>query len=108
MNVLHSFLIVAVTALATFATRATPFILFSRKEREVPKVVLRLSDLLPPAVMAILVVYSLKEVSFSHLSLWVKELSAALVTLLIHLYKRNTLLSILVGTVLYMILVQYF
>ncbi len=62
--------------------------------------------MLPAAIIAILVVYCLKNVNFLVGSRGVPELAAVLAVILLHLWKRNTLLSIGVGTVVYMFLVQ--
>ena len=106
MSLLHSFLIVLITALATLSTRAVPFLLFGNKNKPVPKTILLLGKVLPPAVMATLVVYSLKHISFGAPSLWENELIGVAVTVAIHLWRGNTLLSIGIGTIAYMVLVQ--
>ncbi|MGI6433044.1 MAG: branched-chain amino acid transporter permease [Sphaerochaetaceae bacterium] len=108
MNLLFSLAIVAVTAVSTLATRAAPFLLFGGKTKKLPPLIERLGRVLPPAVMAILVVYSIKEISFATPQGWVKEILAIALTVLVHLIKRNTLLSICCGTALYMVLVQGF
>ena len=96
---------VAVIALVTAAIRFLPFWVF-RGGRPVPTVVEKLGRVLPAAIMGMLVVYCLKGVSLSALSGWVPALVACLVTGALHIWKRNTLLSIIGGTVCYMILVQ--
>ena len=96
---------IAVMALITFLTRAAPFLLFGRGNQP-PKVVLYLGQVLPPAVIAMLIVYCLREVSFAQAPLWVPQLIAAAVVVGLHLWKRNNLLSIFGGTALYMLLVQ--
>jgi branched-subunit amino acid transport protein AzlD len=106
MNIGFSLLIVLVTALGTLATRAMPFVLFGNRKRTIPEAILFLGKVLPPAVMAALVIYSLKHVSFLDNSLWMNEAIAVSVTALIHVWRKNTLLSIGVGTLVYMVLVQ--
>lgn len=106
MNYRYAALIVLVTALGTIATRALPFIMFGNSKREIPKAVLYLGRVLPSAVMAALVVYSLKHISFISVSQWVNEIIAVAATAAIHAWRRNTLLSIGIGTVLYMVLTQ--
>lgn len=96
---------IAVMAVITFLTRALPFLLFGRGER-VPRVVLYLGQYLPPAVIAMLIVYCLRGVTFSQPGGWLPTLIACGAVVLLHLWKRNNLLSILGGTVLYMVLVQ--
>lgn len=104
MNV-HSVWIVAVAALVTALIRFAPFLVF-RGGRETPAVVLRLGKLLPCAVMAMLVVYCLRSVDFFGASHALPEIIAAAVIVGLHIWRRNTLLSILAGTVVYMLLVQ--
>lgn len=97
---------IAVMAVVTFLTRALPFLLFGRGNRA-PKVVLYLGKYLPPAVIAMLIVYCLRGVSFTAASGWAPSLIAGLVVVGLHLWKKNDLISILGGTVLYMVLVQW-
>ena len=96
---------IAVMALVTFLTRALPFVLFDRGEHP-PKVVMYLGQVLPPAIIAMLIVYCLKGVSFATLAGWVPSLLAGGTAVLLHLWKGNDLLSIFGATVLYMVLVQ--
>ena len=96
---------IAVMAVVTFMTRALPFLLFDRGEHP-PKLVLYLGRVLPPAIIAMLIVYCLKGVAFTTLGGWVPPLIAGLTAVLLHLWKGNDLLSIFGATVLYMILVQ--
>ena len=100
LDTIHSLIIVAMVALATQITRWTPFLLFSG-DKKLPKVVEDLGRLLPPAMMGLLVVYSL--LGGSH---GIPEAIAVAVTAGLHLWRRNTLLSILAGTICYMLLVQ--
>ena len=105
MTNLQVFVSIVVMAAVTLLTRALPFLLFDRGE-EPPKVVLYLGRVLPPAVIAMLIVYCLRTMSFAALGSWVPYVAAGLVTVGLHLWKRNDLLSIFGGTVLYMFLVQ--
>ena len=101
----HAIAILALVAVCTLLTRAIPFWVLGGKQ-ELPPTVKYLGSVLPPAIMAILVVYCLKGVNILEGSHGIPEaLSIALVVVL-HLWKRNTLLSIGAGTVLYMLLVQ--
>ena len=102
----HAVVLVLVVAFFTLLTRAFPFIVLGGK-REVPPMVKYLGNVLPPAIMMILVVYCLKNINFLMGSRGIPELLAIAAVVLLHLWRRNTLLSIGVGTVLYMILVQY-
>ena len=105
MSDLHSVALVLVMAFVTFATRAIPFLLFDR-EKEPPAVVMRLSRTLPPAIMAMLVVYCLKDVSFASAGGWIPAAMACAAVVALQLWKGNDLLSIFGGTGLYMFLVQ--
>ena len=96
---------IAVMAVVTFLTRALPFLLFGRGNK-VPRVVLYLGKYLPPAVIAMLIVYCLRGMSFAQASGWAPSLIAAVAVVALHLWRKNNLLSILGGTVIYMVLVQ--
>ncbi|MFA5571255.1 MAG: branched-chain amino acid transporter permease [Sphaerochaetaceae bacterium] len=103
----YSLAIVAVTALFTLLTRALPFLIFGTKGRELPSSIRFIGSVLPSSVMIILVIYSIKDISFLSLGGWVYEVVAMGVTIATHLLKRNTLVSIIVGTITYMLLVQH-
>ena len=96
---------IAVMAAVTFFTRALPFLLFDRGDHP-PKIVLYLGRVLPPAIIAMLIVYCLKGVTFTTLGGWAPPLAASLAAVLLHLWKGNDLLSIFGATVFYMVLVQ--
>ena len=68
--------------------------------------VLYLGRVLPPAVIAMLIVYCLRTVNFTAAANWLPQLIACLAVVGLHLWKRNNLLSIFGGTLLYMVLVQ--
>ena len=101
----HAVLLIAVSALVTALIRFAPFLVF-RGGRETPAVILRLGKLLPCAVMSMLVVYCLRNMNFVGASHALPEIIAAAVVVLLHVWRRNTLLSIVAGTVVYMLLVQ--
>ena len=96
---------IAVMAVVTFLTRALPFLLFDRGDHP-PTLVLYLGQVLPPAIIAMLIVYCLKGISFASPAGWVPSLLAGGAAVLLHLWKGNDLLSIFGATVLYMVLVQ--
>lgn len=97
---------VFIMAAVIFLTRAFPFIVFSRHK---PTGVLQLiAEILPPMVMAILVIYSLKDITFSAPQHWFPQLLATTLTVLLHLWKRNSMISIFGGTALYMVLLNFF
>lgn len=100
-----SFLIILVVAVTTFATRVIPFLIFP-KGKEIPRTVQYLGKVLTPAVIGMLVVYCLKNTSVLSAPYGIPELVSVLVVAVLHVWKRNNLLSIGVGTVLYMFLIQ--
>lgn len=95
----------AVTALATMITRFLPFILFP-EGKKYPEIIDYLSKVLPPAMMGLLVINCLKNVSVFEGSRGIPEAAAILSVVIIHIWRRNVLLSIALGTALYMFLVQ--
>ncbi len=106
MSNIHSAAIVAVVAAVTILLRFLPFIVFNGKAKT-PKFILYLGDVLPYAIMGMLVVYCLKGVSFLSSPYGIPELVSCVLTALVYVWKRNTLLGIAVGTVCYMIFVQF-
>ena len=96
---------VLVSAAVTALIRFLSFWVF-RGGKPVPPMVEKLGRVLPYAIMGMLVVYCLKGVRFSALGQWLPSLIACLVTGGSYVWKRNTLLSIIAGTVCYMVLVQ--
>ena len=105
MTDLHTWFTVAVIALVTALIRFLPFAVWSGN-RKTPKIIEKLGKVLPNAVMGMLVVYCLKSVSFASISGFLPELIACLVVGVSYVWKRNTLISIVCGTVFYMLLVQ--
>lgn len=105
MTVAQQVLTVAAVVLGTMATRFVPFLLFPEGKTP-PPFITYLGRVLPYAVMGLLVVYCLKDVPASA-SYGIPEAIAILCVAALHKWKHNTLLSIGVGTVLYMVLVQF-
>jgi len=105
VNYIHSVLIVAVVAAVTIALRFLPFFIFGGK-KETPKIVLYLGKVLPYAIMGMLVIYCLRSITTGGMGAGIAQLIACAVVVLLHLWKRNTLISIIGGTAVYMILVQ--
>ena len=102
---MHALLIVLICAGVTLALRALPFLFFGGKGG-VPEWLASLGSMLPPAIMAALVVYCLKSVPFGAFADGAYQLIAAAVVVAVHLFKRNTLLSIAAGTAAYMLLIR--
>lgn len=105
MSDMHGILIVAAAALVTMGLRFLPFIIFSGG-RETPPYIAYLGKVLPYAIMGMLVVFCLKNVTLTSAPFGAPEFIACGLTALLHVRKRNTLVSIVGGTVCYMILVQ--
>lgn len=105
MNEKMALLTIIVAALVTVLLRFLPFIIF-KGNRETPKIISYLGKYLPYAIMAMLVVYCLKSVSLTAYPFGLPELVGVAVVVLLHIWKRNTLLSIASGTVVYMLLIQ--
>ena len=105
MNNAYHWLTIAVIAAVTIAIRFLPFLIF-KNGQITPKLVEKLGQLLPFSVMGMLVIYCLKEVRFTNLSGFLPELIAAAVVCGSYIWKRNTLISIISGTLCYMVLVQ--
>lgn len=120
---LQAILSILVMAVVTFLTRVLPFLLFDRGESP-PKLVLYLGRVLPPAVIAMLIIYCLRAPALtvpeeltatlsgfwqsvvSFFVGWAPQLIAGVVVVVLHVWKKNNLLSIFGGTILYMILMQ--
>ena len=105
IDVPRTLAVLAVCALVTFASRIVPFLIF--RKGKVPKVVEYLGKVLPMAIMCVLVFYCIKSISFRSFGGFIPELVGLGVTVGMHLWKKNTFLSILCGTVCYMLLIQF-
>ena len=101
----HAALIIAAAAICTVFTRALPFLFFGGN-KGIPGSIRYLGKILPPAIMAVLVVYCLKNISLLQAPFGAPELLACALTVILHVWKRNNLLSIAGGTIFYMILIQ--
>ena len=104
MDKLHAAALVAVIAGVTIALRFAPFLLL--RGRETPKFIAYLGRVLPYAIMGMLVVYCLRGTSFAMVSNWMPQVIATALVVALHIWKKNTLLSIIAGTACYMVLVQ--
>ena len=102
----HCILMIAVMVLITVALRFTPFLVFSGN-RKTPAYITYLGKVLPYAIMGMLVVFCLKSTPVLTAPHGLPELMACAAVVGLHVWRRNTLLSVLAGMVLYMILVQF-
>ena len=105
LDTLHMLVTIAVVALATFATRALPFMCFG--SREPPAIISIIEKNLPPMILLLLVIFCLKDVQWLSASYGIPELFTIGVVAGLHLWKRNAMLSIFTGTALYMVLVHF-
>ena len=102
----HAALIIVVAGAVTLLLRFLPFLIFNGK-RETPPYIIYLGKVLPYAIMGMLVIYCLRGISFTAAANFLPELIACAVVVLAHVWKRNTLLSIISGTLCYMLMVQF-
>jgi branched-subunit amino acid transport protein AzlD len=105
MTITQQVITIALCVLGTMVTRFLPFLIFSEK-RQTPAFIQYIGKYLPSAVFGMLVVYCLKDVSFVSGTHGVPELIAIVVTVLLHKWKRQMLLSIAGGTACYMLLLH--
>lgn len=105
MTVTQQIITISMVVLGTMITRFLPFIAFP-SSKKTPAYVQYLGKVLPSAVLALLVVYSLKDVSVTTAPFGIPELISIGVVIALHVWKKNMFLSIAGGTALYMVLVQ--
>ncbi|MBQ1532506.1 MAG: AzlD domain-containing protein [Solobacterium sp.] len=104
MTQTQAILTILTCGIATILVRALPFLAF---RKDTPKYIVYLGNALPPAIFAMLVVYCLKNVSLVSGSRGILEAAGMTVTILLHLWKKQTLLSIAGGTICCMLLMQF-
>ena len=105
MTMTQHMIVIAICVIGTMAMRFLPFLIFSEK-KETPRFIRYLGNALPTATFGMLVVYTLRNVDLMSGSRGIPEAIALAVTFALHLWKRQMLLSIVAGTVAYMLLVQ--
>lgn len=105
MHKSYAMAVIAVAALVTAALRFLPFLVF-REDRPTPPFLTRLGRVLPCAIMGMLVVYCLKDVSVTAAPFGIPEALGCAAVALLHVWKRSTLLSIAGGTAVYMLLIR--
>lgn len=101
----HAMILVITISAVTILLRFIPFVVF-RSNKETPKFISYLGKVLPYAIMGVLVVFALKDTVVAAYPYGLPELIACAIVVLLHLWKRNSLISIICGTASYMILVQ--
>ena len=100
---MNSAVLIAVMSIVTILLRFLPFLVFRNRT---PAIVAYLGKVLPPAIIGMLVIYCLKDLKPMAFPFGIPELAAVLCVVGIQAWKRNSLLSILSGTAIYMALVQ--
>lgn len=96
--------IIATMSITTIVIRFLPFLVFRKKT---PEYITYLGEVLPPAIVGMLVIYCLKDINFTVKYFGIFELIAVAVVVGLQAWKRNSLISILTGTVVYMLLIQF-
>ncbi len=101
----HALIIILIMGLVTLATRIVPVLIFGRGEK-VPDYIMYLGRTVPYTAMGLLIVYCLRDISFTSAPHAIPEIIAMAVVIGSYLWKRNSIFSVVVGTVIYMFLVQ--
>ena len=104
-NPKHALLIIIVMGLATLATRLLPVLIFGNGKK-VPEYILYLGKVVPYTAMGLLIVYCLKDVSVFEAPHAIPEVIALAIVSGSYLWKRNSILSVVIGTLAYMVMVQ--
>lgn len=99
----HAAILILIMALVTLLLRSLPFLIF---RKSVPDYIVYLGKVLPSAIIGMLVIYCLKDVTVTAAPFGLPELIAAVSVVALQYWKRNSLISILFGTVIYMVLIQ--
>ena len=105
MSNMELYIAIAIMTFVNFLTRVFPFVFFAKKD--LPKSMEFIEKFFPATIMTILVFYTLKDIDFSLYPYGVKEVAGIVFTALLHLTLKNYLVSIFLGTIFYMGLVQY-
>ncbi|WP_144611981.1 branched-chain amino acid transporter permease [Bacillus cereus] len=106
MSIFQQITTISMVVLGTMLTRFLPFVVFP-SDRPTPQYVQYLGRVLPSAVIGLLVIYCFKDVNLFTGSHGIPELIAVALVIVLHLWKRQMLLSIAGGTIIYMVLVQF-
>lgn len=104
-DTLHFILMVAIMAIVSYLLRLMPFIIFAKSDK-VPSTVEYLGKVISPAAIAMLVVYCFKDTDFLSLNSGLPAVIASLVVIILHNIWKNPLLSIIAGTLSYMLIIQ--
>ena len=105
MNMGEVLVVILISAVITFGLRVLPFLIF-RNDNDLPDMIKQLGEILPSAIMAILIVYCLKDAGNNFMADGIWRFMAVLIVAASYKWKHNTLISILLGTVSYMLLLH--
>ena len=103
-NMIYPMAVIGVIALVTWFLRAFPFLLFGN--RPLPKTIQYLGKVLPPAIMTVLVIYCLRNTTFNQAPYGIPELVASALVVVLQIVRKNMYLSIIAGTICYMVLMR--
>lgn len=104
-TLIYNILLITVVALVTWSTRAIPYIIFGRSKK-LPSILTYLGNVLPNAIMIILVIYCIRDINISNISSGAAQLISIICIIIIQLIGKNTILSIITGTIIYMTLIR--
>ena len=105
VNSINAAILIIAMSGVTILLRFLPFIIF-KGDKEIPSLIIYLGDILPAAAIGMLVVYCLREINIMVYPFGLFELLASLVVVIVQLYKRNSVISILLGTLTYIVLLN--
>lgn len=105
INTMDTIIILVIVALITALTRAIPYLIFGGK-RGIPPIITYIGKVLPASIMIILVIYCLRNTDFKTFPFGLSELISVIVIIAMQLIKKNTFLSVFLGTACYMILIR--
>ena len=106
MNNYEIYIAIAIMTLVNYFTRFFPFLFF--RKNDLPPYISFVEKYFPSIIMTILIIYTLKDINFTQVPYGLKEIGGIVFTAVLHLMLKNYLISIFVGTIFYMGLVQYF
>lgn len=110
MSTFEQILTIAIAAVTNFLTRWLPFAIFTNNKsgrQNVAPFVKGLGDFLPPAIMMMLVVYCYRNLDWGNLNSSIPEILAGIITVVIHVWRRSMFLSLIVGTLSYILLLNF-
>ncbi|ULG72265.1 branched-chain amino acid transporter permease [Macrococcus brunensis] len=105
MTLTQQLIMIALMTCTTLLTRYLPFVIF-RSDKPIPPVIQYFGSILPPAIFGLLVIYALRDIRWSSYAHSLPAIGAIIAIVLVHLWKRNMLISIAVGTIIYMLLIR--